>query len=337
LPADTQAPAINDGQCVGSNLLANASFEGQYSAYVPPGGHPDCPSGTCGTAQMASSWTPFWYSGLPTADAGTLTAMPEYKPAEAWFVNPDRIRSGERGQQYFTFFKVHNAGLFQQVAVTPGVPYCFSVWGHSWSANDDDDAYSGPFHGQLNQQVGLDPYGGTDPNGGNVVWGPARWQYDIFAVFQVGAVAQASTMTVFMRSDAFYAVKHNDVYWDDAVLTPMSFAAGGSAWFLQEAGSGAVVQQTIEIAMQGPEDMTWSAAVEGGATAPISFQSSSGGVGDDLVIVVDGRGLGAGVYTGTVVLTPSEPIPGTPVFIPVQLTVAAHLFDYYLALSPRTP
>ena len=339
LPGDVQAPEINDGECLGANLLSNPSFEGNYSAYVPPNGNPDCPSGTCGTAQMASSWTPFWYSGIPTADAGTLTNMPEYKPAEAWFVDPARVRSGERAQQYFTFYKVHNAGIYQQVAVTPGVSYCFSVWGHSWSANDDDDAYSGPFHGQLNQYVGIDPYGGTDPNGGSVVWGPPRYQYDTYAAFQVGAVAQASTLTVFMRSDAFYAVKHNDVYWDDAALTTMSFAVdlSGNAWFVQEVGSGRAEQRSFAIAMTGPPDMTWSATVQAGATAPISFVSASGGAGDDLQIVVNGSGLGAGVYTGTVVLSPSEPIPGTPVLIPVRLVMAPNLVDYYMPLGVRGP
>ncbi|HID53790.1 MAG TPA: hypothetical protein EYP41_17360, partial [Anaerolineae bacterium] len=47
--------------CSGNNLLANPSFEGEYSAYqLAAPGHPDCGGTSCPRAQMAPEWHPFW-------------------------------------------------------------------------------------------------------------------------------------------------------------------------------------------------------------------------------------------------------------------------------------
>jgi hypothetical protein len=204
--------------CVGVNLLTNPSFEGPYSSYDPPPNFPDCPFGICTTAQMAAGWTPYWRSHNP-ADPEWIMRMPEYKPAELWHVNPDRVRHGSRAQQLFTFWGTHEAGFYQRVAVQPGASYCFSIWGHSWSTMDDE-TYSGPETGQLVQKIGIDPTGGTNWQSSAIVWSGEREQYDVYGLFEVEAVAQASAVTVFVYSQPSWAVKHNDVYWDDARLTP---------------------------------------------------------------------------------------------------------------------
>lgn len=200
-----------------TNLVDNPSFEGQYSAYIPPNGHPDCPAGICATAQMAPNWIPWWRSHDPS-DPDYIIRMPEYKPASPIFNDPVRVRSGQAAQQYFTFFSTHEAGFLQQSAVIPGVTYRFQVWGHSWSAQDDDDAYSGPEDGLLIQKVGIDPTGGDDWQSANIIWGAERLQYDIYGLFEIAATAQAPTMTLFVYSQPAFPVKHNDVYWDDATL-----------------------------------------------------------------------------------------------------------------------
>ena len=105
------------GCSAGTNLLANPSFEGQYSSFMPPNGHPDCPAGICTTAQMAPNWSPWWLSHNPS-DPGHIIRMPEYKPASSIFTNPPRVRTGDSAQQFFTFFSTHRAGLMQQVPVT---------------------------------------------------------------------------------------------------------------------------------------------------------------------------------------------------------------------------
>jgi hypothetical protein len=110
---------------VGANLLQNPSFEGEYSAYVPPGGHPDCPTGVCTSVQMADGWTPYWLSPTETSDPDIRN--PEYKPATEDVPPPPRVHDGERAQQYFSFEGTHEAGFYQQVAVTAGGDYCFSI------------------------------------------------------------------------------------------------------------------------------------------------------------------------------------------------------------------
>lgn len=199
------------------NLVENESFEGQYSAYIPPNGHPDCPAGICITAQMAPNWTPWWRSHDPN-DPDWIIRMPEYKPADPIFNDPPRVRTGQAAQQLFTFFSTHEAGFLQKVPVFPGFTYQFQIWGHSWSAQDDDDAYSGPQDGKLYQKVGLDPTGGDDWQSNNIIWSGERMQYDTYGLFEISATAQAPTMTVYVYSRPNFAVKHNDVYWDDAKL-----------------------------------------------------------------------------------------------------------------------
>ena len=54
------------------------------------------------------------------------------------------------------------AGIYTQVQVNPGAGYRASV---AWAApNFPTDAWG--------RQLGIDPTGGTDPNGRTVIWGP---------------------------------------------------------------------------------------------------------------------------------------------------------------------
>ena len=121
------------------NLLVNPSFEGPYSAYVPPGGHPDCPSGVCGTAQTAAGWMPWWWT--VAGRDNVIYANPEYKPAEAADF-AGRVRSGTRAQQYFNFGRTNTAGVWQQVTVPANARLRFSVWGMAWSTGI---AWDGPY------------------------------------------------------------------------------------------------------------------------------------------------------------------------------------------------
>lgn len=325
-------PAVNGCAADGAaNLVENASFEGTYSAYVPPDGHPDCNFGVCQTAQMAPGWTPWWRSHDP-ADPGHIIRMPEYKPASAVFTDPVRVRTGDAAQQYFTFFSTHEAGFYQQVTVTAGLEYCFSIWGHSWSAQDDDDAYSGPEDGILMQKVGIDPTGGTDWESAEIVWGAARTQYDIYGQFAVTATAQAPMITVFVYSQPSYAVKHNDVYWDDAFVGAVSTSAGmtvtpNSLAFLAHADAPMVMTRTLNVALSGEPDMVWSAALSPTGTFTPTLSASSGVAGEPLTVTVDSSGYLTGTYTATLVITSTPAVAGSPAIIPMRLSVASELYD----------
>ena len=62
--------------------------------------------------------------------------MPEAR--EATGTDPDRMRGGEQGFMLFTFSQPMDAGLMQQVKITPGSKLRFEAWAHAWSNHSDD-------------------------------------------------------------------------------------------------------------------------------------------------------------------------------------------------------
>ncbi len=109
-----------------------------------------------------------------------------------------------------------DAGIYQQVAVTPGTGYHFSIPFAVMALNakhwQDGD--------QVNRRVGIDPFGGTDANSANIVWSPdffgmGRFEDDKLAV---DAYAKSAKVTVFIRAINPYTDKHVDVYLDSPTL-----------------------------------------------------------------------------------------------------------------------
>ncbi len=70
----------------------------------------------------------------------------------------------------------------------------------------------------MHMKVGIDPCGGEDPWSPSVVWGSEHDSYDQFGYYEVRATAQCDKVTVFTHSMPEKAMKHNDVYVDDAEL-----------------------------------------------------------------------------------------------------------------------
>lgn len=336
-PAGTRTPIAPAGDTCpdtrGPNLLVNPSFEGQYSAYIPSNGHPDCPAGICNTAQMAPDWVPWWRSHNP-ADPDWIIRMPEWKPADPQFTNPPRVRTGEAAQQYFTFFSTHEAGFYQQVAVTAGESYCFSIWGHSWSADDDDDAYSGPDDGILLQKIGIDPTGGTDWQSANIVWSEARTQYDEYGLFEVVAEAQANTITVYVYSQPAFAVKHNDVYWDDAALqatTPaVTIGPPGGYAYVVDMDLPHVITDTFTIDYPGDPPPLWMVTLDPAGTLTPTLSTPGGAAGDSLTFTIVTAPYSLGYYTTTLLITTNPPIAPEPFTVPIRLYIFQEVHDSYL-------
>ena len=78
------------------------------------------------------------------------------------------------------------AGIYQQVAVTPGVVYMANI---GWAAPSQED---------FERKLGLDPTGGTDPLAPTVVWSRSEWTKTRWPDLAVSARATGSTMTVFV-------------------------------------------------------------------------------------------------------------------------------------------
>ena len=189
-------------------------------------------------------WLVWFKHGMPVEHDSQNTvgwAQPEVR--DAWITgDATRVHSGQKGLLFFTFFRIHDGGLMQQVQVQPGTRLRFSAWAHAWSnlgsgPNKDNPRWSegsgvgfNHFFAQEGQitdssarnftfMVGIDPTGGTNPLADTVVWGKGAHIYNAYRpVPAVETTAQSSTVTIFLRSRCLWPFKHNDAYWDDAVL-----------------------------------------------------------------------------------------------------------------------
>jgi len=215
----------------GANLLQNPGFEAPYvkqccqtdlTQYLP--------NTPIGEVQVAHGWLGWWLQPNqdpqhPSAGGQLSWHRPEWREANCGPVCANRVRSGNDAQKYFTFFSVHDAGMYQQVSgITPGTQLQFSVYMQAWST----DADYGPsnFVQHMGMRVGIDPFGGTDHFSPNVVWSTSFDTFDAWGLYTVDAAAQAGTVTVFTRSTPLYGSQHNDIYLDDASLVAVGGAAG---------------------------------------------------------------------------------------------------------------
>ena len=185
------------------NILPNASFEDGFSTR------------SVGEIEVANGWTPFWQDGPFASDGYNL--RPEYKPEDASRYGTRRVHGGNFSQKFFTTFGTHKAGLWQRVGVPKDSQCTFSIWVQAWSSTESNPGTSDG--GQYRTYVGIDPTGGTDWNTPNIVWSEANVVLDEWAQITVDTRAQADAITVFVKGEAEWRVKHNDSYWDDACLT----------------------------------------------------------------------------------------------------------------------
>ena len=194
------------------NLLRNPGFEGQYHAFTP----------ILDNIQVASDWTPWWVHDLSHNPAW---AQPEYKPAFKVFF-PERVKAGERAQQYFTFHRSHKGGMYQQVSnVTPGTVYRFSIWLQVWSTVDDNPKETNGF-ANPHLEIGIDPTGSVTGGGANGVPNSVVWSGEVetelvrnrWHQMTIEVTAQSSTIAVYVKSSPEFSVKHNDIYLDEAKL-----------------------------------------------------------------------------------------------------------------------
>jgi uncharacterized repeat protein (TIGR01451 family) len=207
------------------NLVQNPGFEGLDC-------HPSSPPGWCyenwtyethngeyhDNIMTPQGWVTWW-------DEDNDYGQPEGKPIPnqpPYDGDPPRIHSGNYASQLFTFFRAHDAGLYQVVTgLSPGETVQFSAYAHGWSCDSDYPAgFSCGDPWGLVFQVGIEPDGVADPFSSSVVWSAQRPSPDYYSLIgpvsaQVGA---SGSVCVYVRSWAKWGVRHNDAYWDDAEL-----------------------------------------------------------------------------------------------------------------------
>jgi len=218
---------------VPGNLLTNPSFELPYSQQQ------------YSEINVAHGWTA-WYFDIPPCkpwkpdcfipcpsncqdqgvclrDYGCFWARPEFVPV-SYFAYPYRVHSGETAQKYFSYGRMHQGGLYQQVTgIAPGAMLEFSAWAQAWMCFEYNNCADGRVSDQpsdMHLRIGIDPTGGTVPTSTTVIWSAEAHAFDQWTPFSVQAKAVSNTVTVFTHSrpEWDYARRNNDVYLDDASL-----------------------------------------------------------------------------------------------------------------------
>lgn len=222
------------------NLLSNSGFEGGWWRRTFSGQE-------YGEIFVPEGWVAFWREGGPVPHDPRNSSgygRPEMHiiNREPPFLDPLRVRGGQRALKFFTFYRIHDAGVFQKVSgLRSGARIQATGWAHAWSSTQDDPGRSdgagtGPFFiraADLAQNpdvpetgvrnvtfaVGIDPRGGEDPWSDGVIWGEGAHIYNAFAqIPPVEVTARAGEVTVFVRSSVLWPFKHCDAYVDDMRL-----------------------------------------------------------------------------------------------------------------------
>ncbi|NBD35468.1 MAG: hypothetical protein GVY30_05665, partial [Chloroflexi bacterium] len=131
-----------------------------------------------------------------------------------------RIYEGYYAAMYFSFYRTHNAGYYQQVTdLPPGILVKLHAHAHSWSCTESGGFSCGDLE-NMGFYVGIDPTGGADPWSETIVWSARTLAPDDYRKIGpvVARVGDAGAVTVFLRSNAQWPYKHNDAYWDKAAL-----------------------------------------------------------------------------------------------------------------------
>ena len=167
----------------GVNLLADGGFE------TPP---PWPIQDGMGEIQVAPGWQAWYLDKPPSYVVPSLNCSGNSNPACYWMrpefrdisaANyPQKVHGGSYAQKYFSFGRMHEAGLYQQVGnVTPDSALSFSVYMWAWMCYDFaqcDGGLRSDAPSEMHLRVGIDPTGGTDPFGSNVVWSAEATAWD---------------------------------------------------------------------------------------------------------------------------------------------------------------
>lgn len=212
-------------------LLTNGGFEGGWhraTMYWTPTGGPY--STQFGEIAPPTGWVAWWREGFTCAGTPDYrTGRPEVRVITA-VPDPERIHSGDQATQFFTFWRCHDGGLLQQVAVEQSRYYTLRAFGHAWYSRCSTKPHDPPLDtdcvtpitwAQDWLNVGIDPTGGIDPMAPTVQWGTPQQVYGVYSdePLTTGHIqAQAGIVTVFLRSEASHPLKHNNVYWEDVTL-----------------------------------------------------------------------------------------------------------------------
>ncbi|MGB9626442.1 MAG: immunoglobulin domain-containing protein, partial [Phycisphaerae bacterium] len=119
---------------------------------------------------------------------------------------------GAHCQEIYSHDVNNDGGVYQRFSSTPGQPYTIKTW---------FKVYSPQGTGIAEGFLGIDPYGGTDPNSPNVQWLSKPYEY--WSQKPWTGIAQADYITVYLRGRSTKTPEKNKtayVWIDDIEIAP---------------------------------------------------------------------------------------------------------------------
>lgn len=159
---------------------------------------------------IAAGWAPWWLN--------PSEGSPEWKnrkPVFSAYTLDDSLT-----QQLSTPWGTHDAGLWQQVPSVAGNQYELSAEGQAWSSEDAAPG-SRLEASDVNLQIGIDPTGGLDPTSPLIVWSEISQPLSRWETLRVQAEAEASIITLFLKSSPNLPKRLQSIFWRTAFLRPI--------------------------------------------------------------------------------------------------------------------
>ena len=166
---------------------------------------------THSTVALPGEWSLFWAE--PNTGQGVFV-LPECKR-----VNLGLPQNLGWVWKAFSTYSTHRYALGVRVAVPIGARLIMGAGVWTWSSTQDSPMES--IDGSYRTRIGIDPFGGINPNSEDVEWShpaPGLKAMDSLVDHTVEDEAQAGKVTLWLWGDSEWRVKHNDAYWTDVSL-----------------------------------------------------------------------------------------------------------------------
>ncbi len=197
-----------------NSIIFNETFEGTFANDASPAAAIYCKSGNC---EVPEQWN-VWFIPRRDSDQQGINFQPKFVKADA---TSGRVRGGG-AQRIYEENKTFTAGIYRVVKnVQVGSKLRFSAYGQIWSTRDESPISARPSSG-IRLKIGIDPLGGIDgqprPLSNQVIWSTEQESSNGYITFTVEAEAKAADIIVYTYATMRDPVRHNEVFWDDAVL-----------------------------------------------------------------------------------------------------------------------
>ncbi|MBN1218828.1 MAG: fibronectin type III domain-containing protein [Anaerolineae bacterium] len=199
---------------IATNLLTNGGFNKPFN---------DIPDRVWNGQyeKIADGWSHFYLDETTYPGSGNASKLHWMSSAQfaSAFGGYDYFIEGDASQVMWSSYE-YDAGVYQQVSsLSRGNGYKFFIkMATFWRGPGYSDT-----NGVMVKQVGIDPYGGTDPTSPDVIWSNTDADDKAWVGMQVAATAEGNAMTVFAKVDAPEndSYNHTDldmVFFEDARL-----------------------------------------------------------------------------------------------------------------------